>query len=251
MKKIVITGGPTNEAIDEVMKITNMSTGSLSTTLSELFLNAGYRVTLILNNVVNSEKLEMNKNAGNLKLVWIENTQDMLDALERESREGQCDFIIHASAVGDYKADYTFLMEDLVSYVWSQIEKGCVNSEADLLEIMLKKENYQIDNSSKISSYQKNLTVKLGLTPKIISNLRKWYPDSVLIGCKLLENVSKEELYGVATKLCNKNQMDYIFANDLADLRNGMPARYLVSREGYTGTMLDTPKDIFEFVNGL
>ena len=47
MKNILITGGPTNEYIDEVMKITNMSTGSLSTNLSKLFLSAGYCVTAI------------------------------------------------------------------------------------------------------------------------------------------------------------------------------------------------------------
>ena len=39
MKKIIITGGPTNEPIDEVMKITNMSTGSLSTKLGALFFS--------------------------------------------------------------------------------------------------------------------------------------------------------------------------------------------------------------------
>ena len=32
--KILITGGPTNEYIDEVMKITNMSKGSLSKSLA-------------------------------------------------------------------------------------------------------------------------------------------------------------------------------------------------------------------------
>ena len=48
MKNILITGGPTNEYIDEVMKITNMSTGSLSTNLGMRFLEAGYSVTLVL-----------------------------------------------------------------------------------------------------------------------------------------------------------------------------------------------------------
>ena len=37
MKKIIITGGPTNEEIDEVMKITNMSTGGTSAALAESF----------------------------------------------------------------------------------------------------------------------------------------------------------------------------------------------------------------------
>ena len=44
-KKILITAGPTNEYIDEVMKITNMSTGRLGIELTKNYLNEGYEVT--------------------------------------------------------------------------------------------------------------------------------------------------------------------------------------------------------------
>ena len=227
MKKIIITGGPTNEPIDEVMKITNMSTGSLSTKLGALFLEAGYKVCLIMNRAVNTKEVEeLAEAAENLTIISIETTDEMLSALEDESKNGQADALIHAAAVGDYKADYTFLLEDLAKYLWQEI-----------------------DNISKISSYQKNLSVKLGLTPKIISRLRGWYGDTLLIGCKLLENVPKEELYQVANKLCVKNDMDYILANDLADLRHGKPARYLVNKDGFTGKTLDNPEEIFAFVD--
>ena len=80
-------------------------------------------------------------------------------------------------------------------------------------------------------SYEQNLTVKLGLTRKLISNLRNWYPDSLLIGFKLLENVPKEHLIEVARKLCEKNRMDFIIANDLHDLRNGEHLSFLVNSE--------------------
>ena len=81
--------------------------------------------------------------------------------------------MIHAAAVGDYKGDYTFLLEDLAAYLWKQFEAGAIKSADDVLAMMGNASEYQIDNSSKISSYQKNLTVKLGLTPKIISRLRE------------------------------------------------------------------------------
>ena len=45
--KILITGGPTNEYIDEVMKITNMSTGRLAVNLTKMFADEGNEVTLI------------------------------------------------------------------------------------------------------------------------------------------------------------------------------------------------------------
>ena len=248
MKKVIITGGPTNEPIDEVMKITNMSTGSLSKALAGYFLDAGFEVSLIINNSVDTESLTAKENAENLEVIYVETTQEMLRALQVQSMAGKTDAVIHAAAVGDYKADYTFLLDDLAKYLWPLFEKGEIKTEEELLTAMLRADEYKIDNSSKISSYQKNLTVKLGLTPKIISRLREWYPESLLVGCKLLENVSKEELFEVATRLCNKNNMDYILANDLADLRDGKPARYLVNKDGFTGTTLENPSDIFEFV---
>jgi len=251
MSRILITGGPTNEYIDEVMKITNMSTGTLSVTLGEYFLNHGDEVCLILNHRVNVDNLVTMPNAGGkLKFHWVETTAEMLKALEREGSHTY-DAVIHAAAVGDYKADFSFLMEDLAEELYDANKKaGGFHSVEEILKI-LTNPKCKLDDNSKISSHQANLTVKLGLTPKIIAQLREWYPNAKLIGCKLLENVPKEELFEVAAKLCAKNNMDYILANDLADLRNGLPARYLVSKDGYTGTRLENPKDIFKFTIGL
>lgn len=245
MKKILITGGPTNEYIDEVMKITNMSTGSLTTTLGDYFTSAGYDVCLILNRSVNADRLDGREN---LKIVRVETTQEMMDAIEKESKIGKFDYLVHASAVGDYGCEFSFLLEDMAKEIYANLDK--VKSADDILAIM-ENPKCKIDDSSKISSYQKNLTAKLKLTPKIIARLREWFPDTVLFGCKLLENVPKEELYDVAQHLCEKNNMDYILANDLADLRKGMPARHLVTSDGFTGTKLETPKDIFEFIDNL
>ena len=96
MKKIVITGGPTNEPIDEVMKITNMSTGGTSVQLGHLFCDAGYNVVLILNNAVPCNERD------NMKVVRVETTNDMLKALESEAKHDDADAIIHAAAVGDF-----------------------------------------------------------------------------------------------------------------------------------------------------
>lgn len=240
MKKIIITGGPTNERIDEVMKITNMSTGGTSVALAETFASHGYEVVAILNNMVKLEPRE------NLRVVHVENTDDMLAALENEARSDDVDAIIHAAAVGDYKGEFTFLLEDMADEIYKALPK--IKSAEDILAIM-EDPKCKIDNSTKISSYQKNLTVKLALTTKIISKLRFWYPKTLLIGCKLLDNVEKGELFDVATALCNKNDMDYILANDLADLQQGHLARYLVNKDGFTQMVLEDTDAIFKFVD--
>lgn len=250
MKRILITGGPTNEPIDEVMKITNMSTGSLSLNLAKRALNKGDFVCLIVTESVTRSNLYERYGFSardNLKVVPIETTQDMYDALESESvmRTGEpYDVVIHASAVGDYKPQFCFRMEDMAKELTDRIQKAdpaTLDSESmeRLFYSILTDPMCKTDDSSKISSYEPHLTVKLTLTTKLIANLRGWFPNATLIGCKLLEGVSKEHLVEVARKLCIKNNMDLILANDLAELRKGNSTRHLVTATGYTGISLD------------
>ena len=240
MKKIIITGGPTNEPIDEIMKITNMSTGGMAVQLGDHFCEAGYDVVLILNNSVRAVEHE------HMRIVRIETTEDLLKAIEKEAQADDTDAIIHAAAVGDYKSDFAFLLEDMADEIYSK--RGEIKSEEDVLAI-LQNPHSKIDSSAKISSYQKGLTVKLDLTPKIISYLRFWFPESLLIGCKLLDGVEKGELFDAASALCNKNRMDYILANDLSDLRAGRRERYLINEDGFTEMVLDDYEAIFHFVD--
>ncbi len=249
MKKIIITGGPTNEYIDEVMKITNMSTGSLSLSLAEEFLRAGYDVDLVLNRGISYDFLKEYEQGETLRVFPVETTEEMMNQLKELSDESAgIEAVIHAAAVGDYKADFTFLMEDLAKFIYERAQIAPFTSEEEVLKL-LEQGTYRIDNRSKISSYQQNLSVKLTLTPKIIGNLRNWFPESLLVGCKLLENVEKEELFQVAGKLADKNRTDFILANDLADLRESKATRYVVDSGGYSGIALDTPADIFQYIH--
>lgn len=168
MKNIIITGGPTNEYIDEVMKITNMSTGSLSTSLAKFFLEAGYRVTTVLNYSVSTEKIEKfmaekDIPAENYHNEGVETTEDMINALEKVRDEMKaagihCDAIIHAAAVGDYKGEFSFLLEDLAEELFAVKDEA--KSPEDFLKIM-ENPKCKLNDDTKISSYQKNLTSTL------------------------------------------------------------------------------------------
>ena len=244
-KNILITAGPTNEYIDEVMKITNMSTGRLGIELTKEFLNEGANVTLIATRSVFRnglfERYQLEKK-DNLKKISIETTDDMFNALENESKNIY-DLVIHSSAVGDYKPEFSFRMEDMADEISRAIVDGKITRD-EVLNI-LTNPKCKVNDDTKISSYEPNLTVKLTLTTKLISNLRKWYPNAVLVGFKLLENVPKEHLIEVAKKLCIKNNMDYIIANDLHDLRNGEHLSFLVNENGYQNHEFHSPQDIF------
>ena len=244
-KKILITAGPTNEYIDEVMKITNMSTGRLGIELTKNYLNEGYEVTLIATRSVVRSNLYERYNLGknpNLKTIPIETTEDMLQALITES-ENKYDLVIHSSAVGDYKPEFSFRMEDLAEELANAIKEGLITKE-EILSI-LTNPKCKVNDDTKISSYEPHLTVKLTLTPKLISRLRELFPEATLIGFKLLENVTKEHLLEVAKKLCIKNDMDYIIANDLHDLRQGTHLSFLVNKDGYQNEQFTSPEDIF------
>ena len=244
-KKILITAGPTNEYIDEVMKITNMSTGRLGIELTKNYLYEGFDVTLIATrSVVRSNLYERYnlENNPNLKTIPIETTEDMLQALINESKN-KYDLVIHSSAVGDYKPEFSFRMEDLADELAQAITQGLITKE-EILSI-LTNPKCKVNDDTKISSYEPHLTVKLTLTPKLISRLRKLFPEATLIGFKLLENVTKEHLLEVATKLCIKNDMDYIIANDLHDLRQGTHLSFLVNKDGYQNEQFKSPEDIF------
>ena len=263
MKKILITAGPTNEYIDEVMKITNMSTGRLGIELTNELSSRGYEVTLVCTRSVTYNSLYFKYGLENnplVKTVKIETTDQMLMALADESTSGTVyDLVVHAAAVGDYKADFSFRMEDLAEeilnkfnneYRWliQNADPGYEVCAADALKNILLptliNPSCKVNDDTKISSYEPNLTVKLGLTPKLISYLKEWFPEATLVGFKLLENVTKDHIIEVATKLCNKNNMNYIIANDLHDLRQGKHISYLVDKNGYCNFDFHSPDDI-------
>ena len=99
MKKILITAGPTNEYIDEVMKITNMSTGRLGIELTNYFLQNKDHVTLIgtrsifRNSLFERYQLESNPN---FRGIPIETTEDMQLALRQEGKKIY-DLVIHSA----------------------------------------------------------------------------------------------------------------------------------------------------------
>ena len=53
-----------------------------------------------------------------------------------------------------------------------------------------------------------------------------------MFGFKLLDGVSHEELIEVATRLREKNQADYIIANDLSTIGKGKHPAYFVGENG-------------------
>lgn len=92
-RHVVITAGPTREAIDPVRFISNHSSGKMGFALAQAALDAGARTTLIAGPV----HLPTPDGANRIDVV---SAQDMLDAALGVA---DCDIFIAAAAVADYR----------------------------------------------------------------------------------------------------------------------------------------------------
>ena len=231
-KNIIVTSGPTNERIDAVMKITNMSTGALGAKVADELLREKelgklYYISpkLAYKPKTKSEKLE---------LVQIESALDLLKTLKNIITNHEIYGVVHSAAVGDYYGEYAITGEILASLIAKEIYNKKLSKEMlekTILDV-IKNPDIITDNTHKISSYQDNLMVKLGLTPKVISSIKEFDPSIKLIGFKLLDGVSKEELISVASRLREKNKADYIVANDLSRIGNGKHYATIINKDG-------------------
>ncbi len=94
-ERIIITAGPTVEAIDPVRYLTNRSTGKMGYAIAKEAIERGAEVTL----VSGPTKLEPPKNLK--KFIKIESAQEMYEAVLDNLDENQV--IIKSAAVADYK----------------------------------------------------------------------------------------------------------------------------------------------------
>ncbi len=93
-KKILITSGPTREAIDPVRYITNHSTGKMGYAIAKSAAYRGAEVTLVTGPVAIKPPMFV-------KVVPIESAEDMFQAVTNAAPEQ--DIIIKAAAVADYR----------------------------------------------------------------------------------------------------------------------------------------------------
>lgn len=251
-KNIVITAGPTNERIDAVMKITNMSTGALGSIIAETFLKDEEDEIGTLYYISTKLSYKPRYDGSKVQYVTVESTQDLIDALEEIFSTQKIDIIIHSAAVGDYVGKYVIQAEELVDEIWTMVQNAPSKDEITKECLMQVFENPKsvCNNDTKISSYEPHLMTMLQLTPKVISQIKQMAPEVTLVGFKLLEGVSKKELYEVASKLREKNHADYIVANDLAKIGHGKHWAMILGENGIV-TECTTKKEIAETLEKL
>lgn len=94
-KKVLITAGPTHEAIDPVRFLGNKSTGTMGFELAKHAVNLGAKVVLV------SGPTHLNVDHTSIELVRVTSAQEMYDACHKHYAD--TDVAICAAAVADYR----------------------------------------------------------------------------------------------------------------------------------------------------
>ncbi|MCU0787228.1 MAG: DNA/pantothenate metabolism flavoprotein domain protein [Verrucomicrobia bacterium] len=164
----IVTAGPTFEPLDRVRRLTNFSTGRLGTELAVHLARQGHEVTLML-----SEQAVYRGGVKELEVVPFTTTASLRAAFVDASKV-KVNAVFHAAAV----CDFTF------GQAWRRDAQGGV----------------QPVQEGKLGTRAGTLLVELVPTPKLIAELREWFPDSWLLGWKYEVDGNRGDVLAAAQK---------------------------------------------------
>lgn len=242
---ILITAGGTIEKIDDVRSISNHSTGWLGKEIAESFLSNGHQVTY----VCSRQAIKPTSNE-NLSLLTIETTKDLETTLLEQFQTQSFDAIIHSMAVSDFTTETAIpddlLIEQLAQKIIAE-SQSTVASLAKIIRQQLMDLADRAPQSKKIPSNTERLLLFLKKNPKIIAMIREKQPTALLVGFKLLVGVSEQELIQVGTAILEKNNCDFVLANDLENINAEHHKGFLIDKNGKI-TTAHTKKEIAQLL---
>ena len=218
MKTIIVTTGGTIEPIDGVRGITNFSSGKLGVKIAETFSKTN-KVILI-----RGKRAPHAKNHQNLQEIEITDAQSVVDTLDNLSKTIKADVFIHAMAVADYTVNSISDVDTIIN--------NLAQNPHFTLEDVRRELTLNDTKQNKISSTIKEPVLVLKQTPKIIQLIKQYWESTTLVGFKLLNQVSEEELCQVALNSRKKSNADYVLANDLKNIKGEQHQAILLDKQG-------------------
>ena len=187
--KILITSGGTDVPIDDVRKISNMSSGKYGAEIATEFFMKLYDVVYFSSKTAVRPVIQQWSDSGRYTHAIFKDYHDYLNKLTVEdvAELKGYDIIVSAAAVSDYILDKT---------------EGKISSDNDELVIRLKK------------------------APKVLPLIREAAPNALLVGFKLLVSPTPEEAENAIKKVFS-NGADLVVYNDLTEIRKGDYTRYV------------------------
>jgi phosphopantothenoylcysteine decarboxylase/phosphopantothenate--cysteine ligase len=183
--KVLVTAGGTQEPLDTVRVISNLSSGRTGIQIAEYLNQMGLDVTLLqAHGTAKSDHVRHREVFTSFKS--LDNTMKSLLSADTYSH------VIHAAAVSDYSVE--------------NIEAGGVT--------------YRPLEKKKISSDLDKMTIHLKRNPKIVDHLKEYSKnkDLKVVAFKLTSHASEEEKQAAVKKLFAGSHADFVVHNDLTDI---------------------------------
>lgn len=219
--KVLVTGGSTTVPIDQVRCISNIFKGKTGNDIAYAFWERKADVTLITSN------LKTDKFNSAIKVLPYKTYDELYSLMDEEITLGNYDVVIHSAAVSDYRVEGTYIGKPYLSE-----DKGQRALNNNLI---------RIDASTKISSDNPELYLKLIPTEKIIDKIRKdWNFQGILVKFKLQVGISNEELQNIALESMYFSDANIIVANCLEWAKE---RAYLISARNPLD-VLDVPRNV-------
>jgi len=225
---ILVTGGGTVAAIDDVRRITNASTGRFSAAISEAALRRGARV-------------------------WHLHAPGAIRPLDPPRLDYDADFAAEVDRMRARRAEWLDLRDRLRLV---PLAAGTVAEYAEAVRSILSKvpidvaflamaaSDYAPDPArGKLASDPDELVLRCRRLPKVIRAVRDWAPGVYLVGFKLLSGSTEADLIDRARRSGEANRADLTVANDLGPLRAGRHTIHLV-RPGHPVETIGPPSDL-------
>jgi phosphopantothenate-cysteine ligase len=181
-KKILVTSGGTQEYIDDFRILTNISSGMLGYMTAIKLAEAGARVYY----VCSKSSVQPTCCDRPMNIMVIRTVSEAMEAMKKVIIEEKVDAVIHAMAV----SDFTF-----------------------------KKDGDIKCKSSDPQAFIEYMRQTIAVNPKIISMVKQWQPETILIGFKFEIGLTNHELITLAQASIEKNRCDLVIANDKKEMK--------------------------------
>lgn len=182
-KKVIVTSGATQEPLDGVRFLTNISRGSFGAMIADEAVIQGAEVFY-----VHGKNAVIPHFAHSMRLVRVQTVADLLRELEHLIHVEDADVVIHAMAVSDFQVDM------ILNYQGRELRGEKINAG-------------------------QSLTVHLKPTPNIIPRIKAWKNDIFLVGFELEPVEAESELIEIGRRSLRKNNMDLCVVRRLHRIR--------------------------------
>lgn len=224
--KVLITAGGTTEPIDSVRSIANTSTGKLGSLIAEAYSGID-EITKIYYVCGKNSIVPQTEKA---KVIIIDTVASLELAVRDIIESDSIDIIIHSMAVSDYRVKTVTSVPMLSKTLNTKLEllNGQQQIQEDFVVSLFQDSETIINSEGKIRSNINNLILCMEQTPKVISLFQKAVPEAILVGFKLLDHVSLDELIDTAYHVLQDNSCSFVLANDLRDITKEQHIGYLI-----------------------